>query len=152
MPIKVEDVFDVPDDPYHPASQSALPYRSYGQSEKGTRRCYQIAWFKNWRWLHYQASTDTVFCHTCRKALKTKKVDLTKGNSNWKDSTRIFKKHDANDVYKHAIEKLHILPRITRDICESLNAAHEKEKRMNREYLLKVLQNIPHFLARDDKE
>ena len=34
MPIKVEDVFDDPDDPYHPASQSALPYRSYGQSER----------------------------------------------------------------------------------------------------------------------
>ena len=108
MPIKVEDVFDVPDDPYHPTSQSALPYRSYGQSEKGTRRCCQIAWFKNWRWLHYQASTDTVFCHTCCKALKTKKVDLMKGIwetlfivngfSNWKDAMRIFKKHDASDT------------------------------------------------------
>ena len=102
-------------------------------------------------------STDTVFCHTCCKALKTKKVDLTKGNweasfivngfSNWKDSMRIFKKHDASDVYKHAIEKLHILPRTTRDICESLDAAHE-EKQMNHKYLLKVLQNIPRFLAR----
>ena len=157
MPIKVEDVFDVPDDPYHPAPQSALPYRSYSQSEKGTCRCCRTAWFKNWRWLHYQANTDTVFCHTCCKALKTKKVDLTKGNweasfivngfSNWKDSMRIFKKHDASDVYKHAIEKLHILPRTTRDIGESLNAAHEKEKWMNHEYLLKVLHNIPCFLA-----
>ena len=103
-------------------------------------------------------STDTVFCHTCCRALKTKKVDLTKRNwealfivngfSNWKDSTRIFMKHDTSDVYKHAIEKLHVLPRTTRDIDESLNAAHEKEKRMNREYLLKVLQNILRFLAR----
>ena len=98
-----------------------------------------------------------MFRHTCCKALETKKVDLTKGYweasfivngfSNWKDSTRILKKHNASDVYKHVIEKLHILPRTTRDICESLNAAHEKEKRMNHEYLLKVLQNIPCFLA-----
>ena len=96
------------------------------------------------------------FCHTCCKALKTMKVDLTKGNwevsfivngfSNWKDAMRIFKKHDASDVLKHAVEKLHILPRSTRDIGESLNAAHEKEKQMNCEYLLKVLQNI-RFLA-----
>ena len=114
MPIKVEDVFDVPDDPNHPTSQSALPYRRYGQSEKGTRRCCQTTWFKNWRWLHYQASTDTVFCHTCCKALKSKKVDVTKGNweasfivngfFNWKDAMRIFKKHDASDVHKHAVE------------------------------------------------
>ena len=137
-------------------SQHALLYRSYGQSKKGTRRYCQTAWLKNWRWLHYQASTDTVFCHTCCKAFKTKKVDLMKGNweasfivngfSNWKDATRIFKKHDASDVHKHAVEKLHILPRTTRDIGESLNAAHEKEKQMNCKYLLKVLQNIC-FLA-----
>ena len=101
-----------------------------------------------------------MFRHTCCKALKTKKVNLTKGNweasfivngfSNWKDATRIFKKHDDSDVHKHAVEKLHIIPRTTRYIGESLNAAHEKEKRMNREYLLKVLQNI-RFLARQGK-
>ena len=97
-----------------------------------------------------------MFCHTCCKSLKTKKLDLTKGNweasfivngfFNWKDVMRIFKKHDASDVHEHAVEKLHIIPRITRDIGESLNAAHEKEKRMNCEYFLKVLQNIC-FLA-----
>ena len=90
-----------------------------------------------------------MICHSCCKALKTKKVDLMKGNweasfivngfSNWKDVTRTFKKHDASDVHKHTVEKLHILPRTTRDIGESSNAAHEKEKQMNRTYLLKKL-------------
>ena len=41
---------------------------------------------------------------------------------------------------------LNILPRTTRDNGGSLNTAHKKEKQMNREYLLKVLQNIC-FLA-----
>ena len=72
---------------------------------------------------------------------------IVNGFSNWKDATRIFKKHNASDVHKHAVEKLYILLRTTRDIGKSLNAAHEKEKWMNCEYLLKVLQNIS-FLAR----
>ena len=93
-----------------------------------------------------------LFCHTCCKALKTKKVDLTKGNweasfivnsfSNWKDVTRIFKKHDTSDVHKHTVEKHHILPKTTRDIGESLNTPHKKEKRIKSEYLLKVLRDI----------
>ena len=55
---------------------------------------------------------------------------------------RVFKKHDASDVHKHTVKKLHIIPRTTKDIGESLNTVHEKEKWMIVEYLLKVLQNI----------
>ena len=157
MPIKLENILCVPDQPYHPTSQSALPYRLFGQSEKTTRRCCQIVWFGKWTWLHYQASTDNAFCHTCCKALIAKKVVISTGNwepsftvsgfSNWKDATRAFKRHDDSEVHKHAVEKLYILPTTTKDIGESLNVAHRKEKQMNREYFLKVLQNI-RFLAR----
>ena len=69
------------------------------------------------------------------------------GFSNWKDATRAFKKHDNSEVHKHAVEKLYILPSTTKDIGESLSVAHGKEKQRNREYFLKVLQNI-RFLAR----
>ena len=156
MLINVEDVFDVPDNPYHPTSQSALPYRLYGQSEKALVGVVRLRGLKLGDSCIIKQVLILYFCHTCCKALKTMKVDLTKGNweasfiangfSNWKDVMRIFKKHDASDVLKHAVEKLHMLPRTTRDIGESLNTAHEKEKQMNREYLLKVLQNI-RFLA-----
>ena len=67
-------------------------------------------------------------------------------SSNWKDPTRAFKKHDDREVHKHAVEKLYILPSTTKDIGESLNVAHGKEKQMNREYFLKALQTI-RFLA-----
>ena len=53
------------------------------------------------------------------------------GFSNWKDAMRISKRHDNNDVHKHAVEKLHVLPSTTRDIGESLNVAHTKEKQIN---------------------
>ena len=69
------------------------------------------------------------------------------GFSNCKDATRAFKKYDDSEVHKHAVEKLYILPSTTKDIGESLNIAHGKEKQMNREYFLKVLQTI-RFLAR----
>ena len=59
--------------------------------------------------------------------------------SNWKDATRAFKKHNDSKVHKHSVEKLYTLPSTTKDIGESLNVAHGKEKQMNREYFLKVL-------------
>ena len=68
------------------------------------------------------------------------------GFSNWRGATRAFKKHDDSEVHKRAVEKLYILPSTTKDIGESLNVAHGKEKQMNREYFLKVQQNIC-FLA-----
>ena len=37
MPITLDGIFSVPDQPHHPTSQSGLLYRSFGQSEKATR-------------------------------------------------------------------------------------------------------------------
>ena len=142
MQIKVEDVFDVPNDPYHLCLSQHCRIDHMANLKRAlvnvVRPCgckLEMATFIR------LVVTNTVFCHTCSKALKTKKVDLTKGNwkallivngfSNWKDATRVFKKHDASDVHKHTVEKLHIIPRTTRDIGESLNTVHKKEKWMN---------------------
>jgi len=65
-----------------------------------------------------------------------------KGFNNWKDATTLFKKRQDSDVHKDAMEKLYILPRTTKDIGESLSQTHVKEKKQNRQYLLKVLQNV----------
>ena len=70
-----------------------------------------------------------------------------KGFNNWKDAITLFKKHQDSDVHKEAMEKLYILPRTTKDIDESLSQTHAKEKKQNRQYLLKVLQNV-RFIAR----
>ena len=43
----LEDVFSVPDHSHHPTSQSRLPYRSFGQLRKATRRSVlpdSVAW------------------------------------------------------------------------------------------------------------
>ena len=70
-----------------------------------------------------------------------------KGFTNWKDATTVYKKHKDIDVNKEAVEKLYVLPKTTKDICESLSQAHAREKKQNLQYLLKVLQSI-HFFAR----
>ena len=33
-----------------------------------------------WPWLHCEAGIDAVYCHTCCKALKTKRITVTRGN------------------------------------------------------------------------
>ena len=120
----LEDVFSVPDRPHHPTLQSWLPYTSFGQSGKATCRCCQILWFEKWNWLHYQASTDCVFCHTCCKALIERRWKYQSSftisgfsNWNWKEATRAFKKHDNSKVHKHGVESYtYILPSTTKDI------------------------------------
>ena len=57
-----------------------------------------------WTWLHYNSSRDLVFCHTCVTAIRSVKLDQSKGNakdsvfastgfSNWKDATVSFSSH-----------------------------------------------------------
>ena len=116
MPIKVEDVFDA----MIPTTLHELHLSQHCRTDHTANPKKALVDVVRPRGLRIgdgciiRLVLITVFCHTCCKALKTKKVDLTKGNweasfivngfSNWKDSIRIFKKHDSSDVYKHTIE------------------------------------------------
>ena len=60
---------------------------------------------------------------------------------------RALNNHERSTVHKNAVELVVTLPRFTRDVGELLSSAHAQEKRANRQYLLKVIQNV-RFLAR----
>jgi len=83
MPIKL---FDPPDQPYHPQNLQ-FSYQSFGRTTV-TRRSCQALWFITWPWLHYKAGIDTVYYHTCCKAIKIKNITVLRGN--WEPNSMHF--------------------------------------------------------------
>ena len=73
----------------------------------------------------------------------TERAFLEKGFTNWKDGTRSFSKHESCDFHKVCAAAL----ASTVDVGDMLLRQAASEKRVNREYLLKVLSTV-RFLAR----
>ena len=65
----------------------------------------------------------------------------------WKDATRCFSNHEDSATHRTSVEVVITLPKTTCDVGEMLSSTLAIQKRTNREYLLKVAQNV-RFLAR----
>jgi hypothetical protein len=131
-----------------------FPKRSFGK--KTPEQCsFNPQWFKNHSWLHYDESRDLALCFVCmtasregkRSNSKMDKSFISTGFCNWKDATTKFRKHESSDSHREAVERHITLPRQTRDIGDTLSAAHSLEKKENRRQLLTILRSI-RFLAR----
>jgi len=138
----------------HQPTRFKFPKREFGKKSV-VKRSFQVEWFKKWPWLHYREDDDTVFCHTCVKAFKelnmrirnAEDAFISRGFSNWKLATSVFRQHEVTNCHKEAVEKIVTLPATTSDIGEMLCKAHSQEKYENRPVLLKILSNL-RFLAR----
>ena len=62
----------IPSRPHQPTAFS-FPKRSFGK-KKVTFRSFQVSWFRQWPYLHYDEARDLAFCHTCVMAFKEKRV------------------------------------------------------------------------------
>ena len=145
---------DQPNQPTH----FNFPKRKFGKT-RVVNRSFQSQWFQKWRWLHYDQSRDLAFRHTCVTSVKSGKMKVSgnvdpafifRGFCNWKDASGEkggFNSHEHSTCHKSAVELVITLPRTTKDVGEMLSSAHSQEKKANREYLLKVIQNV-RFLAR----
>ena len=147
---------DLPPKPIHPPLNFVFPKREFGKKQVVKQSC-QASWFSTWLWLHYQASNpdEVVFCHVCVSALKTKKMDRSRGDlaftskgfKNWKDATISFLNHEASASHKDAMQVVVVIPSTCQDVGEILSQEHAREKSENRQCLLRILSNI-RFLAR----
>ena len=70
-------ILPVPEVPHHPNESFKFPKRHFGKA-KIVERSFQPSWFVKWPFLHYDEAADRVFCHTCMKAFKEKKMKSTK--------------------------------------------------------------------------
>ena len=138
----------------HQPKRFNFPKREFGKKSI-VKRSFQADWFLKWPWLHYREDDDTVFCYTCVKAFKELQMSnrnaedafISRGFSNWKLATSVFRQHELSNCHKEAVEKIITLPATTADVGEMLSKAHAQEKSENRQVLLTILSNL-RFLAR----
>lgn len=143
------------DEPFQPAN-FGFPKRCFGRKNAVFRSC-QSSWFAKWKWLHYDAEKDAVFCHTCVTACRKKKL-LTKGNAkdsafltsgycNWKDATVALPNHETSVLHRSAVEFTNAIPAAHGDIAVLLSSQNAKQQESNRRCLAKVFECV-RFLAR----
>ena len=151
---KYPAICDKPNQPRH----FNFPKRRF-EASKIVSRSFQCQWFNKWKWIHYDEAEDLAFCHVCVTAMKTGKMQnhgnvdvafIERRFCNWKDASGdkgAFSSHERSSCHKKAVDVVVTLPKTTKDVGEMLSSTHQKEKNANRQYLLKVMQNI-RFLAR----
>ena len=137
-------------EPYQP-KKSNFPVLSSG----GQSRRFQTGWYTKWPWLEWDDEMECAFCHPCRMATllnfitfskKAEKAFTTAGFRNWKDATRIFRKHESSQAHKEAIMKW---AHYTKSV--SISAQLAKQVRDDQEKaqtcLLKMISSLQ-FIAR----
>ncbi len=72
---------------------------------------------------------------------------LVSGFCNWKDATRWLSKHESTISHRAASDFLIQIPASTQDVGGMLSSTHKKQQESNRQYLIKIAQNI-RFLCR----
>ena len=86
---------------FHPPKKFKLPKRSFGAQGKD-RRSFRMEWCLSYRWLHYDVSQVSAFCHVCMTAefeknfLSSTKRDpafITTCYTYWKEALTAFKRH-----------------------------------------------------------
>ena len=140
---------------FHPPKSSKFPKRIFGSQGKD-RRSFRAEWYDTYDWLHYDASSDSAFCHLCmmaefeKKFLASTKRDpafISAGFTYWKEAVTACKRHMNSVCHREAIEAVVLLPRQVQDVGELLDASTQNEKALNRVMFKRILQNLC-FLAR----
>ena len=116
---------------------------------------FNVTWFDKWPWLHWDASSQCVFCHICVSASRQKKLRalfadaafISRGYQNWKDATVTFRNHEKSSCHKESVEKLITLPATTTNIVDCLSSAAAEERKCSQACFLKKTLHSVHFLA-----
>lgn len=137
------------------ASSSSGENRSQpkpGQSGKG--RSFQKSWLIKYTWLEYEASTEKVFCKTCKEAdaknllqFSSKKEDafISVGFSNWKKALEKFRLHENTFTHKEGVLKLNSIT--NRSVASQLNEQLDSDMKKGRLALETIFTTVQ-FLCR----
>lgn len=70
---------DFPEKPHQPLNFD-YPRRKFGKKTVVERK-FQPSWYSQWPFLHYEESSDQVFCHTCMMGFKLKRMRSNSADS-----------------------------------------------------------------------
>ena len=140
-----------PPEKFHSPKNFKFPKRKFGS--QGAVRLFHSEWCALYTWLHYDATSDAVFCHLCmtaefEKFLASTKRDpafISAGFTYWKEAIAVFKIHMDSTCHREAVEAIEILPRQVKDIGELWDTLISKEKTAKRAMFKRILQMILHL-------
>lgn len=103
---------EIPEKPYQPRN-TIFPIREYGDEIK-QYSSFHSDYFDSFKWLHYEASRDLVFCHPCMKAYKAGLFGeylpytsfISVGFCDWKQSTKPYLVHEADQFHTESLKYL----------------------------------------------
>ncbi|KAJ8027013.1 Zinc finger MYM-type protein 1 [Holothuria leucospilota] len=110
---------------------------------------FQRQWFKKFRWLHCDTKSGKAFCHVCISGTTQGLVNLERnhetnflneGFCNWKKSMEKLKQHEASDLHKLCILKLHNAKQKT--ITTQLSDHASREQANARHSLIKLITSL----------
>ena len=104
VPVSLE-----PNNPHQPILRP-FPKRTFGKQQ----RSFCSSWYDKHKWLHYEESTDKVFCYYCMVAEKRRlpmdgnrdDAFSTEGFFNWKKGLERFERHESTAAHREAVEML----------------------------------------------
>ena len=126
-------------------------------NKKGTHgRSFQVSWFKDFNWLHYDEQRDAAFCFTCLKAAESKSLSIislsqtdafTKfGFTNWKtamERERGFRKHENTNSHREAVARyIQHTPANPGSIIDHITTYNQIQKKNYRRILYTIISNI----------
>ena len=113
----------------HPPKSFDFPKQSFGS--RGIHRSFRSELCQEFKWLHYDAAADAVYCNLCLcteiekrflASTKHKPAFISQRSINWKDAKAAFAKHMGSACHREAVQ-LDKLSKQTGDVGERLNTA-----------------------------
>lgn len=138
--------------PHHPDVNSIPPYISGKRPFK-----FQVKWFQEYPWLHFENGSMSATCFTCRTSLEKRLIpnlqrysnEITSsfvsdtGFSNWKKGTERLMAHQNSSLHKECAVKTASL-KATPVSCQ-LNKAHATQQMAARTSLKKIFSSLQYL-------
>jgi len=119
------------------------------------KRSMHSWYFSSWPFLHWDETTESVFCLPCHNvhalgmnilARKGEKAFVSTGFSNWKDATQDFERHANSQAHSESVMKWH--HHLTGDNVDTmLSSEKKKQQSENRAALCAIVSSLK-FLGR----
>ncbi len=124
--------------------------RKYGKQNRSIQR----SWFKDYKWLTYCTTINSLYCFYCRRkyrnggftfGTKFKDAFITTGFINWKKGRQKFKEHEKSHAHKEALFSHEGSVRPT--VISMVSSVEQKQQETRRKMLLKQLESLKYLLC-----
>jgi hypothetical protein len=111
------------------------------------KRRFNQQWYKEYPWILYDVTSDSVFCYCCRKYCKCTGYFITIGFSNWSNGKARLGNHEIVEDHKHSLEAWHRAREKKKTVVEMIRVQDDQVTIDNRNNTRKIF-NVIKYLAK----